>query len=242
LSALEKRHNSETEKPLTPNMLDKMNDLIQKRDNPEITAGMKTHCKKWKKEQIFGRRKELDNKYVEKGNACEDKAIELVNTLYSETYSKNEVYLENDYMTGTCDINADCIRDIKCSWEPETFPYFDDKPDSRYIYQVQGYMELYAKPYAFVDYVLVNAPFNLLTKEAKAMEWRKNISFDEAFFKVCDRLTYDEEYLKASERKEPVLKLEQRIKSFRIDRRSSIIREVERRVIMCREYIETLGE
>ena len=241
LIAWEKRHYSVTEKPLTPIMLDKMNDLIDKRDNPDLTAGMKAYCKKWLKEQVYGRRKELDNKYVQKGNACEDKAIDLVSAVNLTSYSKNEEYRENEYMTGTCDIDApDCIRDTKCSWDVDTFPAFDDSPDSRYIYQVQGYMELWNKPYAFVDYVLVNAPFELLKREAKSIEWKKNIDFEDAFFIACDQLTYDEEHLQADKRKEPVLTLEQRVKSFRIDRRSSIIREVERRVLMCREYIEKL--
>ncbi len=91
-----------------------MNKLIEKEKvKPELSSGAKSYCQQWLKEQIYGRRYEVKSKYLEKGNLCEDYAIEMLNYIFKKQYVKNEQYFENEYMTGTPDIIDTMIRDIK---------------------------------------------------------------------------------------------------------------------------------
>ena len=148
------------EKPMTDNMREKYNGCIDDRDNPKPTAGMKSYCEDWLKEQIYGIKKNIKSKYLDKGNASENEAIEFIESYYRLGFIiKNEQHFEDKYKTGTPDIiRPRHIRDTKCSWDAFSFPLFEKKLDPQYWWQVQGYMDLTKKKLAYVDYVLVNTP------------------------------------------------------------------------------------
>jgi len=55
-----------------------LNDLIHKRDNPELPEGAKTYCKDWLKGQLFNYKKVLKNKFIDKGNIMEDESIDFI--------------------------------------------------------------------------------------------------------------------------------------------------------------------
>jgi hypothetical protein len=77
----------------------------------------------WYKEQLYDRRKEIQSKYMSKGNACEDVSIAYLNQLYGTSHSKNEDHFNDDYLHGTPDIiTEDTIIDVKNSWDFTTFP------------------------------------------------------------------------------------------------------------------------
>jgi hypothetical protein len=113
----------------------------------------------WYKEQLYNRRKEIQSKYMTKGNTCEDAAIEYINKLYGTDYKKNEQHYNNDYIHGTPDIVDDTIIDIKNSWAFDTFPLFSSSlPNRDYMYQVQGYMQLTGARKGSVVYTLMDLP------------------------------------------------------------------------------------
>ena len=151
---------SEERYALTEKQNEKRLSLIEKRDRkPEISSGAKSYCEEWLMSNLVGYKKEVKSKYLEKGLACEDDAILLLNP----DYRKNEERRESNYLSGECDILLDDkVIDIKCSWDFSTFPKLKEViPDEAYIWQVQGYMILENKPKAEVSYCLMNTPEHL---------------------------------------------------------------------------------
>lgn len=233
-------------KPMTEKQKIKYNEDIiirdNPRDNPELPAGAKSFCQKWMREQpeLYNRRKEFSSKQTDKGNFCESLSIDFLNQQLrggwvkreDEDWVKCEESKENDFITGTADIVADdMIIDIKNSWDSETFPLFDFGIKNKdYFYQLQCYMELYDKPRAALAYTLMDAPLHLITREAKSQAFHANVAFDDIFSQVHAHMTYgnvDPKFRK---------------KIFYIDRDPSVIVDIEKRVKLCRSYIETLIE
>lgn len=120
-----------------------------------------SYVQDWYKEQIYGVKKNIDNKYLRKGISVEDNAIDYAATelgwLFAE---KNEEYFEDSHFCGTPDVILDdTIIDIKSSWDCFTFPLFEDEiPNKDYYYQLQTYMALTGLKKAQLVYVLMDTP------------------------------------------------------------------------------------
>lgn len=125
-----------------------------------ISVGAKTYVKEKAIEQLYGYTKEIDSKYIDKGNFVEEDAINYYADYKGDMYFKNEEHFENEYFTGTPDILlADRVVDIKCSWDCYTFPLFDEKiPNMDYYAQLQGYMYLTGRKHATLAYILMDTP------------------------------------------------------------------------------------
>jgi hypothetical protein len=144
-----------------------------------LSATCKTYIKELVKEDLFNYRTTIDSKYLTKGIDMEDTSIDLYNEVYGTLYLKNTERLENEFITGECDINAeDKIIDIKSSWSLETFPASpEDVNNKDYEWQLRGYMMLYNKPKAELAYCMVNTPDYLL-KEWDNWDIHKVDKFD----------------------------------------------------------------
>ena len=111
------------------------------------------------KENFYGYRTELNNKYVLKGLEQEQDSIDLLNAVRFENYVKNEERAENEYLTGSCDIiTDDLILDLKTSWSLDTFPAtsYELKDLNDYEWQGRAYMYLYDRPTFELVYVMVS--------------------------------------------------------------------------------------
>lgn len=120
-----------------------------------------SYVQDWYKEQIYGVKKNIDNKYLRKGISVEDKAIEYAASQLGWLFAeKNEEYFEDSHFCGTPDvILEDTIIDIKSSWDCFTFPLFEDEiPNKDYYYQLQTYMALTGLKKAHLVYVLMDTP------------------------------------------------------------------------------------
>ena len=93
-----------------------------------LSATTKTYIKELVLEHKYGIKKEINSRYLDKGNQVEDMAIELAEQALGLGFVfKNELYFENDHLTGTPDIITDTlIVDVKSSWNGTTFPMFED--------------------------------------------------------------------------------------------------------------------
>ena len=214
--------------PMTDNQKKKYDADIKKRDNPEPTAGMKTYCKEWLQSQTFKRVKEVNTKYMDKGNHCEDISIRFLNAHYLTDYSKNEKFYENMYMTGTPDIADKRIIDMKNSWDWSTFPLYEEEAKKDYVYQVQAYQSLTKltdKP-AWIVYTLMDAPHHIIVNEAKSMAYRNGGVWEDYFAECSARLTY------------PDIDDKYKIKKYEVEFNKEMIEEAQERVLMCRKYIE----
>ena len=219
--------------PMTDNQKKKYDADIFKRDNPEPTQGMKTYCKEWLKSKIYKRTKEVTTKYMEKGHFCEEIAIDFLNKRLLTEYVKNDDMFENDFMTGTPDIDADCIIDIKNSWDFSTFPLLEEEnPKKEYDYQVMGYQKLTGKTDkpGKVAYLLMDAPQHIIQQEAARRAYREGGSWEDYFSHYHKQLTYGE------------IDPKYRYKTFDVEYNSDVIEELEHRIEMCRKYIEEISK
>jgi hypothetical protein len=61
-------------------------------------------------------------------------SINLLNSVRFENYEKNDQRIENDFITGECDIiTNESIIDIKTSWSLDTFPELPEDIDANQI-------------------------------------------------------------------------------------------------------------
>ena len=227
-------------KPLTALQQKDLDGLILKKNTiPELSETAKTYCKQWIKEQLYGKRKDIKSKYLDKGILGEDDAISLVIDVEGLNYNeKNEEYFSNEFMTGTPDllyhdIDNELVIDTKCSYDCFSFPLFDTEIDNKdYYYQLQGYMELTGSRKAMLSYCLVDMPLSMIEKEAYYDS--KNAGFRTTQEDILDNVTEKRTYSNIDKK--------YRVKSFRFDYDKEVINKIESRVKLCREYIKTLTD
>ena len=119
------------------------------------------------KQDFYGYRTQLMNKYVLKGLEQEQDSIDLLNGVRFQNYVKNEQRAENEYLTGCCDIiTEDKIIDLKTSWSLDTFPSttYELKDLSDYEWQGRAYMYLYDRDSFELVYAMVSTYPELLSQ------------------------------------------------------------------------------
>ena len=118
-----------------------------KSKSENLSQGAKTYIRQVAKQDFFQYRVELDNKYINKGKDQEQDSIDLLNAVRFANYKKNDVRIENEYMTGECDILADDrVIDVKTSWNLETWPATPGEAhDNDYEWQGRAYLMLYER-------------------------------------------------------------------------------------------------
>lgn len=124
-----------------------------------LSETTKTYLKEWATEQVFGYRKDISNKYLERGIQQEDEAIDFAIQVLDLPFAmKNEQLFEDDFFLGTPDLIVnDTVYDIKCSWNCHTFPFFETEiPTAGYYSQLQVYMHLTGLKKAVLTYVLLD--------------------------------------------------------------------------------------
>ena len=130
-----------------------------------LSQTAKTYIIQKAKEDFFEYRSELNSKYITKGLAQEQDSINLLNLVRLEDYKKNEERVENEWLSGCCDIITETsIIDIKTSWSLDTFPAtsYELKDLSDYEWQGRAYMWLYDMPSFELCYVMVSTAPELL--------------------------------------------------------------------------------
>lgn len=205
--------------------------LRDKLANPELPQTAKTYCQQWLKEQLYQRRYEFSSKYTQKGIIMEDDSIDMIGRKIDRVgISKNDTFYENEFMTGTPDVNLfDTIIDVKSSWDCFTFPLFDQEiPNTDYWWQGQGYMHLTQAERYVLAYTLVDTPLHIITRQAYYYASDNGLSVDDVLPEFIAKMTY------------PDVSEDLRCKTFEFPYDPEAIKRIEQRVFMCREYINTL--
>ncbi len=224
----------ESRESLTSTQQAELNRLVAKRDaDPELPVGAKTHCKKWFKTQIYDRRKSFKSIQTDKGNIVEDEAIDLIGEYINDPFlTKEDEAQANDGFIKTrgCDcLQWDAVGDNKSSWDFDTFPLFDPKPEKKYVYQVNGYLSIYDRPNGWIAYTLMDAPDSIVHK---LTEWEcrdLGIPYDlDVFDRIKAHYTYSD------------YPIELRVKLYRFERDDEMIKAIHDRVKLCRVYIAEL--
>lgn len=229
------------------NWSSKVAELEPIKDDEPLPQTAKSYLKKYYGYLKYGKwSAALDkgNKYTNKGKLAEDDSIALLSFLDKKELKKNEVRLENEFLTGIPDIiegqdifNAEYLYDTKTSWDIETFfDNLDKDLNPLYWWQMQGYMALTNCKRAEVSYCLVNTPEVLLEGEKYALFRRFNVvteeapEFKKAYSELLNNMTFDD------------MPIEARRLKFVVERDEEAIQKIYKRVAMCRDYLFRLQE
>lgn len=166
-----------------------------------------TYIHEWLKSLIYGVKKDITSKFLEKGIEKEDEAIDkAIEWLDLPFTLKNEKQFEDDFFTGTPDlIIGDTVFDIKNSWDCFTFPLFENEcPNKDYYAQLQVYMHLTGLKKAALIYVLLDTPETYNTAEIrydnidkKYRIKRFDFEYDKEFIdNLIQRVKFAREYIK----------------------------------------------
>lgn len=161
-----------------------------------LSEGAKTFIEALAREFVYGFKKEISSKEMDKGILVEPQSIELINDVFFMDYQKNTERRENDWLTGECDIfTGKKVIDVKSSWSLATFPvthYAARKAAEKagYDWQVRGYMMLWDVDQAEVDYCMVNTPDELIGYEDASLHYVDHI--DPSLRVTCARFYRDE--------------------------------------------------
>jgi len=139
--------------------------MANDRSGKNMGQTAKSYIEQIAKETFFKYRTEINSKYIDKGQQQEHDSIELLNIVRQESYAKHIGRVENQYLTGECDILADDrIIDVKTSWSWDTWPELPKKAqNSDYEWQMRAYMLLYDRNMAEVIHCMVTTDPDLLS-------------------------------------------------------------------------------
>jgi hypothetical protein len=210
----------------------------------ELSETAKNHLIEFYIEDRFNRKKDIENKYIQKGLMCEDDSITLYSRVTKKIFFKNEETLENDFLIGTPDLytgttinKAETVIDIKTSWDIYTFFQNKVKPvDKNYFYQLQCYMALTGATSSKLAYCLIDTPYVLINQEKERLLYKMGVTTRE-----------NAEYLEACERIEMAsifgdVPQKERVIQFTVNREQAVIDKIYERVKICREWYNQFAE
>ncbi len=208
------------------------------KDAGNLSKTAKAYLHKVYIEELWGKRRDITTKQMDKGILAEPDAIMMLSILDDEFYDKNFERKEDDYICGMADIVTETeIMDVKCSWDAETFiPNLTESVNKDYLYQLHGYMRLWNKPTARIRYCLVSAPESIIQEELKKLLYRMDVATElnpEYMAAAQDlqfQMTFDE------------IPIEHRIIDVVIPRDEQIIEQMPAKVEKAREYLAELHE
>lgn len=203
----------------------------------------KTHLVQCYIERIYGRYKDITNKYIEKGLMAEEDSIDLYSLVKKKMFSKNQDLITNDYFIGTPDLfegksirEATIIIDLKTSWDIFTFFSAMIKPmDTKYFWQLQAYMDLTGAKESKLVYCLVNTPLKLVEDEKVKTKWKMGVideDVDQLYQTACNEIDKNSNY--------DDIPKEKRYIEFTIKRDQEKIDAAHERVELCRSFLNEL--
>ena len=201
-----------------------------------LSQTTKSYIKELVLEHKYGIRKEINSRYLDKGNMVENESIELTERVLDlDLIVKNESYFENEFICGTPDIiMGDTIIDVKSSWSAHTFPFFLDEelPNKDYYYQVQGYMALTGATKGMVVYCLINTPEEIVLDEIRRTSWSRH---------ELDVTEETEAEVRQQHEFDHIPEVN-RVKAYYIERNEDVIQAIYDRVNECKIYYNRLWE
>lgn len=183
-------------------------------------------------EECFGRKKDIDTKYMEKGIAAEEEGITLYSKYCKEFYVKNDEQLSNKWITGTPDIRVNLeTKDIKCSWDAHSHfrKLADTKPAQEYYWQGQGYMWLDDAERHTVAHCLVNTSQYIIERECRLLEYSVS---PKLLFDAQNDLRYNMVY--------DDIPINQRVIEFTFTRDNVAIERIKEQVEKARLFLNSL--
>lgn len=209
--------------------------MTDSRTKGQMGETCKSYLKELYVEKVYGIKKEVTSKYIEKGLMVEDSAIALYSAFNGGFYTKNDEWFKNDFLSGTPDIISDeVVIDIKSSWSPHSMPFKGDPIKKDYYYQLMGYMALTGLKMAKLAYVLIDTPFQLVEDEKRRLSWQMGAVSDLSpeYLEACAEIDRQHDFSH--------IPVEKRIIEFDIEYDEKVVEEIYKRVAECRIYLNSL--
>jgi hypothetical protein len=207
--------------------------------DPRSGKGLSETCKAHLLEcyisKKYGRWRETENKYIEKGNMVEEDSITLYSAVSKKMFVKNTAIFENQYIIGTPDIiTSQSVIDIKSSWNIHTFFQNIHKPLNKdYVWQLNGYCDLITVPQMRLVYVLVNTPPVIVEQEKSRLRYKMGLidpDASELYQHACELIDKNSFF--------DDIPMKERYMEFEIPRMDMVL--VYDRVKECRNFLNAL--
>lgn len=207
----------------------------------ELSKGAKSYIKALHKEKTMNISPEFWSRYISKGIDCEQISIELANEILDwnlpfEAIYGQQQYHENEYLTGHTDVfHNNILAEIKTSWNGNTFPmYEDDEYNKDYKWQCMGYLALTGLQKCDLVYCLIDTPEPMVLDQIRREHWKEDSVWngDE-----------DDQIVNAVRSRHELNHIPKKIKHqhYIIERDEEAIKNIYRRVELCREYWKELN-
>ena len=198
-----------------------------------LSQTTKSYLQELAVQEVYGIRKEFSSRYTDKGNEVEELSIALCNDVLDLGFIyKNEEHFNNDWVTGTPDVNTnEILLDVKSSWDATTFPFFDTELKNKdYFYQLQGYMWLTGKEEALLCYCLIDTPLQIVEDEIRREHWKASLIEESLDLRAFVQAKHIFGHIPK----------EKRLKTFKIAKDNEVIEAIKTRIGQCREYYNEL--
>jgi len=199
-----------------------------------LSATAKSHLIEVYARELYDFRKELNNKFVIKGNEVEQEGIDTLSLYLRLPMEKNEEVFSSQYLVGTPDIvTNNLVIDLKSSYDWITLlSNIPSELDPMYVAQVNGYLDLLGYDTGYIAYVLLDTPESIRNKEK--------------FYLLSSMDVISEEspaFVKAWEEKEKNMifsnhPIEERILLFEVKKDQELLEKAKQKVIKARQFLE----
>lgn len=194
-------------------------------------------------EATYGRKKDITNKYIEKGTLVEEDAITLYSLVTKTFYKKNKETIENEFLIGTPDLflgpeirKATSIKDIKSSWDIFTFHSVMSKPMNKdYDWQLQGYSDLTGANDLGLVYCLVDTPLHLINDAKRKLQWTMGVIDPDVNHEYIEQCEQIEKNMTFGD-----IPKEKRYIEFSLKRDNKKIEEAKEKMLACRKFLNEL--
>lgn len=185
--------------------------------------------------EVYGRSRDISNKYMEKGILVEEDSLNLITNHYGKLFIKNKENLKNRFICGTPDIIDRKVIDAKSSWDIWTFAKADGS-NTDYYWQLQGYMWLTGKGSADLIYCLNDSPEHLIFDEVRKQMYIRGLVGQEGTEAFEEMEKQVEKNMKFGDIPE-----KERVKVFKYKRNPEDIKKLKERVKEARSYLNKLS-
>ncbi len=234
----------------TDRKAERLSALITKRDKKEeLPKGAISYLEDVFRAEFDGRQRQIFNKYMTKGDLCEEDSLQLLSDIDGEFYEKNEKYYENDFVCGTPDNVQFDVKDIKTNFDQDSFD--NAELTTLYTWQVRTYLWLCGFTKGELVYCLVNNPLHQLENKKQHIWYQLGTpdDTDEDYIKEIQQLERNMIFdIQAWKRNYPnydfyntdlnfsISKI-RRVKRFDVELLPEHIALIKKRVKMCREWL-----
>ncbi len=174
------------------------------------------------------------------GTLSESNSLALVSELDNTTYKKHKCLIKNRYLKGILDCylgsslkRISKVMDIKTAASMQSLLSLikDEETQSKYYWQIMGYLSITGAEEGEVCHCLVSYPERIITDEINKFLLRtKNLGFDGEYIesqihRIRFNMTFDE------------IPIEQRVVRFKVQRDAEAIKNIHHKVKFCRKWL-----